>query len=122
VGGRRSRSLAIRSEHRPHDGAKVACLHVCRPERGRQDTFQPRTHPETPASSLPDVFIVVTSVAVVVGAVIGLRGAERRSRRPITVVASLVAAGAGVTSAARQAGDVPVTAANVDYPERVDLE
>lgn len=88
-------------------------------------------HPETPASFLPEVFIVVASVVVVVGAVMALRGAERRSRRPIAALAGLIVAAAvvisvvatsGVSNTAQQAGDVPVTAANVNYPERIDVQ
>lgn len=89
------------------------------------------THPETPASFLPEVFTVVASVVVVVGAVMSLRGVERRSRRPIAALAGMiaaaavvtsVAAAAGVSSEAQQTGDVPVTAVSVSYPERIDVE
>lgn len=89
------------------------------------------THPETPASFLPEVFVVVASVVVVVGAVLALLEAERRSRRPIAALAGLIVAGAvamsvvatsGVSSAVKQAGDVPVTAANVNYPERIEVQ
>ncbi len=89
------------------------------------------THPETPASFLPEVFIVVASVVVVVGAAMALRGADRRSRRPIAALAGLIVAGAvtvsvvatsGVSSAVKQGGDVPVTAANVNYPERIEVQ
>jgi plastocyanin len=88
------------------------------------------THPETPANFLPDVFIVIGSLAVIAGAMVALRRTQR-SRRPIAVVAGVVAgaailasvvAMAGVSSATRQAGDVEVTALNFDYPERVELE
>ena len=90
------------------------------------------SHPETPASFLPDVFIVIGSVAVAAGAATALpRRAERRARRPIGITAavlavaamvtSVVAAG-GVTSAAQQAGDVMVQAANVDYPDSVMVD
>jgi uncharacterized cupredoxin-like copper-binding protein len=88
------------------------------------------THPETPASFLPDVFVVIGSLAVIGGAIVALRRTQR-SPRPIAVVAGVVAAAAiltsvvamaGVTSATRQPGDVEVTAVNVNYPERVELE
>ena len=87
------------------------------------------THPETPASFLPDVFVIITSIVVVAGAVLALRRTSSRARRPIAVFATLLAAAAvlicivaasGVTSDVRQPGDVAVAAANVDYPERVD--
>ncbi len=89
------------------------------------------THPETPASFLPDVFILIGSLVVIVGAAVALRGVESRSRRPIAVIAVVIAAAAaltsvaataGVSSDARQAGDVSVTAANVNYPEHVEVE
>lgn len=85
------------------------------------------THPETPASFLPDVFIIVASFTVVTGAVAAVRRSEP-TRRPIALVAGAVAgaavvlsigATAGVASDTREAGDVAVTAADVEYPERV---
>ncbi|MPZ74076.1 MAG: hypothetical protein GEU74_12745 [Nitriliruptorales bacterium] len=88
------------------------------------------THPETPASFLPEVFIVVGSLTVIAGAIVALRRTQR-SRRPIAITAGVIAAAAvltsavasaGVASDARQAGDVAVTAANVSYPERIEIE
>lgn len=88
-------------------------------------------HPETPASFLPEVFVVLALLTVVGGAIVGLRGNQRRSRRPIAVAAAVVAgaaivtsvaAAAGVSSAARQAGDVPVAAANTDYPAQLQVD
>ncbi len=87
------------------------------------------THPETPASFLPDVFVVVTSIAVVTGAALALKRSERRSRGPVAAFAGLVAAAAvvtsvaasaGISSDAPQTGDVAVTAADIDYPDRIE--
>lgn len=87
------------------------------------------THPETPASFLPDVFVIITSIVVVAGAVLALRRSSGRARRPIAAFAMLLAVAAVLTSVVaasavssdeRQPGDVAVAAANVDYPERVD--
>ena len=87
------------------------------------------THPETPASFLPDLLVIIVSIVVVAGAVLALRRSSTRARRPLAAFAALIAvaavitsvfAASGVTSDARQSGDVPVAAANVDYPERVD--
>jgi plastocyanin len=87
------------------------------------------THPESPASFLPDVFIILASVTVVVGAVAALRGAQRRlpvaaAAGGIALVATVVsmAAAAGVSSAARQDGDVAIAAEGVAYPDRVVAE
>jgi hypothetical protein len=87
------------------------------------------THPETPASFLPDVLVIITSIVVVAGAILALRRGNSRARRPIAAFATVLAAAAvvtcvvaasGVSTDERQPGDVAVTAAKVDYPERVD--
>ena len=87
------------------------------------------THPETPASFLPDVFVIITSIVVVAGAALALRRSSSRTRRPIAAFTTLLAAAAaltsvfaasGVSSEERQPGDVALTAADTDYPERVE--
>jgi hypothetical protein len=89
------------------------------------------SHPETPASFLPEVSIVVASIVVVVGAVMALRGAERRRRRPVAALAGLivgiavvtsVVTASGSSSAIQQAGDVPVLAVNTTYPARIEVQ
>lgn len=109
-------------------GAAVPLLHIVTSAPFMIPGF---SHPETPASFLPEVFAVIAVLTIVSGAIIGLRGSERRSRRPIAVVGLLaagvavvtsVAAAAGVSSAARQAGDVPVAAANTDYPAQIQVD
>ena len=89
-------------------------------------------HPETPASFLPDILILIGSLAVVAGAVVALRSrTQSRSRRPIGLVAGAAAvaaalvsvvSSAGVASDARQAGDVDVVAQHVAYPQRVEVD
>lgn len=85
-------------------------------------------HPETPASFLPDAFIVIVALSVVAGAIAGLRRAA--TRRPIVLVAGVAALGAvaislvaaaGVESAARQPGDVTVEAVGAEFPARVQV-
>jgi hypothetical protein len=87
------------------------------------------THPETPASFLPDALVIIVSIVVVIGAALALRGSSSRARRRVATFATLLAAAAalisvfaasGITSDARQSGDVAVAAANTDYPERVE--
>lgn len=85
-------------------------------------------HPESPASFLPDAFIVVVALAVLAGALTGLRG--RGSRRRIAVAAALLAAAltvgsvvaaSGVDSDVRQAGDVPIESVRSTFPARVQV-
>ena len=85
-------------------------------------------HPESPASFLPDAFIVIVALAVVVGALAGLRGSG--SRRHIWVAAALLAtaltvgsvvAASGVDSDVRQAGDVPIETVRSSFPARVQV-
>ena len=87
-------------------------------------------HPETPATFVPDALIVVVAFVVIVGAVLGLRRGGAARRRPVAVVGAVAAVGvitlsalsaAGVASDARQDGDVPVPAAQAQFPERVEV-
>jgi plastocyanin len=87
-------------------------------------------HPESPVGFIAESFALLVGVAVIAGAIAGLRGARPGSRRPIAlitgglaaaaVVVALIAA-AGVDGDARQPGDVPVTAAASQYPEQVQV-
>lgn len=86
-------------------------------------------HPETPASFVPDALILIAGLTVAAGALLGLRAAPF-DRRPLAVVATMVAAGAvavsmvataGVESDALQADDVAVEAAGSQFPERVEV-
>ncbi len=87
------------------------------------------THPETPASFLPEWFIIIASLTAIVGAAMALPRGER-SRRTLGLVAGVLAIAAtltsviaysGVESVTQQPGDVPVTAVDVAYPQRVEV-
>lgn len=88
------------------------------------------SHPESPASFLTDAFVLLTGLALIVAAVLGLRRSDTRSRRPIllgmgvlalaAVVGSLLAA-AQVESDPRQPDDVVITAARAQFPAEVDV-
>lgn len=88
------------------------------------------SHPESTASFLPEALIVITSIAVVAGAIVALRSAGPRSRRRIGASAGLAAvaaaalsltAAAGVAADLREADDVAVQAVGTQYPERIDV-
>lgn len=84
-------------------------------------------HPETAASFLPDAFITIVGLSVVAGAIAALRK-TRPGRRPITVVAGVVAvlavgvsviAAGGVESVVQEPGDVVVEAVGTLFPEQL---
>lgn len=85
-------------------------------------------HPETPASFLPDAFITIVGLSVVAGAIAALRKTGPGRRRPITVVAGVVAvlavgvsvvAAGGVESDVHEPGDVAVEALGALFPEQL---
>lgn len=88
------------------------------------------SHPETPATFLPDALIVIGAVTVAAAAAFGFRGGGTRARRRLTIGAGVAAVGAGaitalaagqVTADPQQPGDVAVTAEQTRYPDRVEL-
>jgi plastocyanin len=87
-------------------------------------------HPESPASFLGEVFLVLAFLTTIVGVVLRWRHAADGARRRTVVgavgigllatVVSLVAA-ASVDSAARQDGDVPIVTERSVFPDQVDI-
>ena len=84
-------------------------------------------HPETPASFLPDTFILVVALAVGIGAIMGVRAPDA-NRRPVTAVAAAgvflavaisAVAATGVGSEEQQPGDVTVEAVSSQFPDEV---
>jgi plastocyanin len=87
-------------------------------------------HPESPASFMTEVLVLLSVTATLIGAVTGLRRSWLGARRPTVVAAVVVAvlasavsvvASLGVEGDEPAAGDVAVVAERAAFPERVEV-